>query len=68
LSEKWHFWRFISQNVLETVCFFAIFKYISGGLEGLFDFYDPLHHHPWTGHSPAKSQHTKQFWSSPRGL
>jgi hypothetical protein len=44
------------------------FSYISGGLEGLFDFYDPLHHHPRTRHSPANSRHTKQFWSRPHGL
>jgi hypothetical protein len=33
---------------------FLPFLYISGGLEGLFDFYDLLHHHPWTGHSPRQ--------------
>ncbi len=26
----------------------------SGGLEVLFDFYDPLHHHLWTGRSPRQ--------------
>ncbi len=30
---------------------FLTFLYILGGLEGLFDFYDPLHLHPWTGRS-----------------
>ncbi len=30
------------------------FSYISGGLEGLFDFYDLLHHHPRTRHSPRQ--------------
>jgi hypothetical protein len=33
---------------------FSPFSSISGGLEGLFDFYDPLHHHPQTGHSPRR--------------
>ncbi len=28
---------------------FLAFLYILGGFEGLFDFYDTLHHHPWTG-------------------
>jgi hypothetical protein len=31
---------------------FAPFSYILGGLEGLFDFYDPLHHHPRVGTPP----------------
>jgi hypothetical protein len=34
--------------------FFLPFSSISGGFEGLFDFYDPLHHHPRTGHSPRQ--------------
>jgi hypothetical protein len=33
---------------------FLPFLYISGGLEGLFDFYDPLHRHPLTGRSPCQ--------------
>ncbi len=33
---------------------FLLFLSISDGLEGLFDFYDPLHHHPWTRHSPGQ--------------
>jgi hypothetical protein len=33
---------------------FSPFLHISGGLEGLFDCYDPLHHHPWTGRSPRQ--------------
>jgi hypothetical protein len=33
---------------------FPPFSYILGGLEGLFDFYDPLHHHPWTGRYPCQ--------------
>jgi hypothetical protein len=49
------FWQFISQNMRKTARFLP-FLYILGGLEGLFDFYDPLHHHPWTGHSPDKSR------------
>jgi hypothetical protein len=32
--------------------FFLQFSSISGNFEGLFDF--PLHHHPWTGHSPRQ--------------
>jgi hypothetical protein len=34
---------------------FALFLYIPGGLEGLFDFYDSLHHHPQAGHSPHQA-------------
>jgi hypothetical protein len=33
---------------------FSLFLHISGGLEGLFDFYDPLHHHAWIGRSPRQ--------------
>ncbi len=33
---------------------FLQFLYIMGGFEGLFDFYDPLHHHPRTRHSPRQ--------------
>ncbi len=33
---------------------FLPFLHISGSLEGLFDFYDPLHHHPWTRRSPRQ--------------
>jgi hypothetical protein len=33
---------------------FAPFSKVPGGLEGLFDFYDSLHHHPQAGHSPRK--------------
>jgi hypothetical protein len=33
---------------------FFPFSYISGGFKGLFDFYDTLHHHPWTGRSPRQ--------------
>ncbi len=46
--------------------FFAIFVY-SGSLEGLFDFYDPLHHHPQAGHSPRQYS-VPQFRSRPQGL
>jgi hypothetical protein len=53
MSEKWRFWQFISQNVRE-IARFSPFLHISGGLEGLFNFYDPLHHHPWTGCSPRQ--------------
>ncbi len=35
----------------ETACFLP-FLPVLGGFEGLFGFCDPLHHHPWTGHSP----------------
>jgi hypothetical protein len=31
---------------------FALFLYIPGIFEVLFDFYDSLHHHPWARHSP----------------
>ncbi len=34
--------------------FFSPLSFIPGGLEGLFDFYDPLHHHPWTGRPPRQ--------------
>jgi hypothetical protein len=37
------------------------FSYIPAGLEGLYDFFDSLHHHPLAGQSPANSQHTKQL-------
>ncbi len=33
---------------------FALFSYILGGLEGLFDFFDSPHHHPQAGHSPGQ--------------
>jgi hypothetical protein len=33
---------------------FLPFSYISGDLEGLFDFYDLLHHHPRAGYSPRQ--------------
>jgi hypothetical protein len=33
---------------------FLPFLSISGGFEGLFGFCDPLHHHPWKGHSPRQ--------------
>jgi hypothetical protein len=32
----------------------ALFLYIPGGLEGLFDFFDSLHRHPLAGHSPCQ--------------
>jgi hypothetical protein len=49
LSEKRRFRRFISQNVSVTVRFLPFSSF-----EGLFDFCDHLHHHPWTGHSPRQ--------------
>ncbi len=39
--------------VRETGRFGAI-SYISGDLEGLFDFFDFPHHHPRAGHSPCQ--------------
>jgi hypothetical protein len=62
MSKKRRFQQFTSQNVRETTPFLP-FLYISGSLEGLFDFYDPLHHHHWTRRSlrPANSRRTKQF-------
>jgi hypothetical protein len=53
LSKKRRFWRFLSQEVEQTGGLCAVL-YILGGLEGLFDFYDPLHHHPWARHSPRQ--------------
>jgi hypothetical protein len=50
MSKKRRLWQFISQNVRETTRFLP-FLPILGGLESLFNFYDPLHHHPWTGRS-----------------
>jgi hypothetical protein len=44
---------FLSQEVEQTRGLCAVL-YIPGGLEGLFDFYDPLHHHPWARHSPRQ--------------
>jgi hypothetical protein len=44
------------------------FLYITGSLEGLFDFFDFPHHHPRLGTAPANSQRTKQFLSRPRSL
>jgi hypothetical protein len=45
-------------NLLAKTCakppILSPFLPISGGLEGLFNFYDPLHHHPWTGRSPRQ--------------
>ncbi len=67
MSKKRQFRQFFCQNVQETVRFFADL-HISGGLEGLFNFYDPLHHHPWRGAPPTNSRRTKQFWNCPRGL
>jgi hypothetical protein len=32
----------------------AQFSYIPGGLEGLFDFFDSVHHHPLARHSPRQ--------------
>jgi hypothetical protein len=53
MREKWRFRQFISQNVRETARFFAVFAYFGRlGRLILFNFYDPLHHHPWTGRSP----------------
>jgi hypothetical protein len=51
LSTYERFRQFTSQNVRKTARFLP-FLLILDGLEGLFDFYDPLHHHPWTGRSP----------------
>jgi hypothetical protein len=46
-----------------------LFLSISGGLEGLFDFFDSLHHHALARHSPANSRRTtKQFLSRPHSL
>jgi hypothetical protein len=53
MSEKRRFRQFISQNMRKTTHFFAVLP-ISGGLEGLLNFYDPLHQHPWTGRSPRQ--------------
>ncbi len=33
---------------------FFMFSSILGGLEGLFDFYESLHHHPRAEHSPRQ--------------
>ncbi len=52
-ERKTAFLQFVSKNVRETVRFFAVFVYF-GGFEGLFGSCDPLHHHPWTGHSPRQ--------------
>jgi hypothetical protein len=52
VSEKQHFWRFISQKVRETARFLP-FSYILGGM-GVFDSFDSLHHHPLLGHSPRQ--------------
>jgi hypothetical protein len=53
MSEKRSFRQFLSQNVRKTIHFMP-FSSILGGFEGLFGFCDPLHHHPWTGHSPRQ--------------
>ncbi len=45
--------------------FFRHFLYISGSWEGLFDFYNPLHHHPWTGHSLVNSRRGWGMTQSP---
>jgi hypothetical protein len=45
---------FFKVNKCRTPAVFAPFLYILGGLEGLFDFYDPFHHHPQAGHSPRQ--------------
>jgi hypothetical protein len=47
---------------------FLPFLYILGGLEGLFDCFDTIHHHPWPGTPPTNSWSTKQFLSHPHGL
>ncbi len=44
LSKKRRFRRFKNKKVLETTRFFP-FLYIPGGLEGLSDVSDSLHHH-----------------------
>jgi hypothetical protein len=62
MSEKRRFRRFfLPKSAQKKPGGFSPFLHISGGLEGLFDFYNFLHHHPC-------SQHTKQFWSRPHGL
>jgi hypothetical protein len=50
MSEKRRFQQFFSRKVRKTARF-SPYSYISGGF---FDFYDPLHHHPWTGLSPRQ--------------
>ncbi len=45
-------------NLLAKKCVkppvFSPYLPISCGLEGLFNCYDPLHHHPWTGRSSGQ--------------
>ncbi len=40
------------KSISAETCHFCAFSYRPGGFEGLFDFFDSHHHHPWAGHSP----------------
>ncbi len=50
LEQKMRFWRFIGQYVRKTAPpLFLPFLAISYGCEGIYDFYESIHHHPWAG-------------------
>jgi hypothetical protein len=53
MSKKQRYWRFIGKNMRETGRF-SPFLAISYCYEGLYDFLESLHHHPWAGHSPRQ--------------
>jgi hypothetical protein len=58
LSKKLRFWWFLV-NKCGKAAVLVPFLYIPGVLEGFFDFFDSVHHHPLAGDSPAISRHTK---------
>jgi hypothetical protein len=68
LSEKLHFRRFISQNVLKNHPFFRHFRIFQAALKAYLASMTPSTSTPGPGAPPANSQRTKQFWSLPRGL
>jgi hypothetical protein len=53
MSEKRRFWRFIGENERETARF-SPFLAILYYCEGLYDFLESLHHHPWAGLFPRQ--------------
>jgi hypothetical protein len=54
LSVKNGIFGILKINKCRNLAVFALVLYLPGGLEGLFDFYDSLHHHCQAGHSPRQ--------------